>query len=257
MSAAAPPQGANSAPEGERGDDGRNAGGRAGEQFVLDLTRPEPPTFDNFVAGQNGEALAALIALAGHRMPETGVLIWGAHGVGKSHLVHAAAAKARALRPVLASPTLQGAPSAADVGWGTLLIVDDIDGADAEVQGRLFTLLNALPPHGGQWIAAASAPPARLALRDDLRTRLALGLVFEIVPLADADKAQALAAYARERGFHISDDVIGYLLAHGRRDMPSLVAALATLDRHSLATQRPITVRRLRDWLQHDLGFSR
>ncbi len=84
-----------------------------------------------------------------------------------------------------------------------------------------------------------------------------MGLVFEIVPLADADKAQALAAYARERGFRLSDDVIAYLLAHGRRDMPSLVATLAALDRHSLAIQRGITVPLLRNWLQRDLGLSR
>ncbi len=101
------------------------------------------------------------------------------------------------------------------------------------------------------------APPARLALREDLRTRLALGLVFEVIPLADADKPQALAAFARERGFRLSDDVIAYLLAHGRRDMPSLVATLAALDRHSLATQRGITVPLLREWLQRELWIGR
>src|SRR6185437_15870003 len=90
------------------------------------------------------------------------------------------------------------------VPLAALLAVDAIDAADAAEQGRLFTLLNQLPANGGQWIAAASAPPARLPLRDDLRTRLALGLVFEVVPLADADKPQALATYARERGFRLS-----------------------------------------------------
>ena len=114
-----------------------------------------------------------------------------------------------------------------------------------------------MPGRGGQWLAAASAPPASLPLRDDLRTRVALGLVFEIVPLSDTDKSVALAAYARERGFRLSDDVIAYLLAHGRRDMPTLVATLAALDRHSLATQRAITVPLLRDWLQRELGLAR
>jgi DnaA family protein len=57
-----------------------------------------------------------------------------------------------------------------------------------------------------------------------------------VVPLADKDKSVALAAYATAR-IQLSDDVIAYLLAHGRRDMPTLVATLA-LDRHSLATQR-------------------
>ena len=37
-----------------------------------------------------------------------------------------------------------------------------------------------------------------------------------------------------------------------RRDMPTLVATLAALDRHSLATQRAVTVPMLRDWLQRD-----
>ena len=41
-------------------------------------------------------------------------------------------------------------------------------------------------------------------------------------------------------------------LAHGRRDMAALMGALAALDRHSLATKRPITVPMLRSWLQHD-----
>ena len=117
--------------------------------------------------------------------------------------------------------------------------------------------MNELPARGGQWLAATAAPPAALALRDDLRTRLALGLVFEVAALADEDKPVALAAYARERGFRLTDDVIAYLLVHGRRDMPSLVAALAALDRHSLATQRAITVPLLRGWLQRELNLSR
>ena len=71
------------------------------------------------------------------------------------------------------------------------------------------------------------------------------------------DVVKAFFGMWNERGFRLSDDVIGYLLAHGRRDMPTLVATLAALDRHSLATQRPITVPLLRDWLQHDLRLTR
>jgi DnaA family protein len=63
-------------------------------------------------------------------------------------------------------------------------------------------------------------------------------------------EASALAAYARERGFALGDDVIAYLLAHGRRDMRALVATLAALDRLSLAQKRPVTVPLVREWLQ-------
>ncbi|HEY3533333.1 MAG TPA: DnaA/Hda family protein, partial [Casimicrobiaceae bacterium] len=145
----------------------------------------------------------------------------------------------------------------AEIAPRALLVIDDIDVVDAPTQARLFTLVNGLPAQGAQWLATAKLPPARLSLRDDLRTRLALGLVLEVVPLADADKPAALAAYARERGFALSDDVIMYLLAHARRDMKSLVATLAALDRHSLAAKRNVTVPLLREWLQHDLGLSR
>jgi DnaA family protein len=222
------------------------------EQFVLDLARPEPPSFDNFVAGANGEPIAAVRALCTSALPENGILLWGARGAGKSHLLRAAAALAAAVRPVIDCATPRDAPSMANVPPMALVVIDALDSAGPVEQGRLFTLLNGLPASGGQWIAAAASPPASLALRDDLRTRVALGLVFEVVPLADADKAVALAAYARDRGFRLSDDVIAYLLAHGRRDMPTLVATLAALDRHSLATQRAVTVPMLRDWLQRD-----
>jgi len=221
------------------------------EQFILDLAASEPPSFANFVTGPNREAIASMLALSRGAARESGILIWGASGAGKSHLLHAAAATARSSRQVIECSSPSEVPSlGASPDAGAFLVVDDIDDADAAAQGRLFTWINALAARGGQWIAAASLPPARMTLREDLRTRLALALVFEVVALADRDKAQALEVYARERGFRLPADVIGYLLAHARRDMPSLVATLAALDRHSLATQRGITVPLVREWLR-------
>lgn len=228
------------------------------EQLILELAQPEPPTFANFVAGANGEALAALVALAAGTSSHSGILLWGAPGAGKSHLLRAAASAAdTALRPTIYCATPRDAPRPDDIPPAALVIVDAVDAADADGQARLFTHINRLVAGGGRWLAAAAAPPARLALREDLRTRLAAGLVLEIVPLADADKPAALVAFARERGFRLSDDVIVYLLAHGRRDMTSLVATLAALDRASLAAQRNVTVPLLRDWLQRNLGSAR
>jgi DnaA-homolog protein len=226
-------------------------------QLILDLAQPEPPTLQNFVVGANGEAVAAVRALAHANLPHPGLLLWGAPGGGKSHLVQAAIGNVRAAgRSVIVCGATIEAPEPTDAP-NALLVIDDVDAADAPTQARLFTLVNAWPAQGGQWLATAKLPPARLPVRDDLRTRLALGLVLEVVPLADADKPAALAAYARERGFALSDDVIMYLLAHARRDMKSLVATLAAIDRQSLATKRNVTVPLLREWLQHELGLSR
>jgi DnaA-homolog protein len=197
-----------------------------------------------------------LARMARGEVVETGVVLWGARGAGKSHLLRATAAAAsaagRAARYV-------ADPAEIDVAaptHGVFIAIDAIDTADPDAQGRLFTLYNMLAASGGQLLAAAVAPPARLSLRDDLRTRLGHGLIYEVMPLADDDKAAALAVHARERGFRLSDEVIGYLLAHHSRDMPTMVATLAALDRHSLSTKRPITVPLLRDWLQRRSGLD-
>ena len=137
----------------------------------------------------------------------------------------------------------------------TLVAVDAIEIAGDEAQRRLFTLFNALRAAGHRFVGAADRSPAALAVREDLRTRLGWGLVYEVTSLADEDKPGALASYARRRGFAVPDDVIRYMLAHARRDMPTLLGALAALDRHSLALRRPITVPMLREWLQRDIGL--
>ena len=223
------------------------------EQLIFELVAPEPPSFATFVAGRNDEAVAALRRAAAGTLAETSVVLWGAPGAGKSHLVAATVAAARAAgRAAFACASPAGLPRA-DPAPGPLVAVDDVDAADADAQARLFTLYNRLRDRGGTLVAAGGAPPARSPLRDDVRTRLSWGLVYEIVPLADADKPAALAAYARSRGFALADDVIGYLLAHGRRDMGTLVATLAALDRRSLAQKRPVTLPLLREWLQRSI----
>jgi len=225
------------------------------EQLIFELATPEPPSFANFLPGPNREAAAALARFAGGEAAETGLVLWGPPGVGKTHLLRAAAAAAVGARPVHfcadpdALPVDPPLPAA-------LVLVDDVDRADAAMQGRLFTVYNTLKATGGSLVVTASLPPARMPLRDDVRSRLGWGLVYEVLPLADADKPVALMTYARSRGFALADDVIAYLLAHGRRDMTSLLATLAALDRHSLASKRPITTQLLKDWLQRDPGLS-
>ncbi len=225
------------------------------EQLVFDLAAPEPPSFGNFVPGRNGELVATLSRIAAGAGGETGLLIWGAQGAGKTHLLRAAvaAAAARGDRASwIATPGELLASDPETLARLSLVAIDAIDAAPSEAQARLFTLFNALKTSGGHLLAASRTAPAALPLREDVRTRLRWGLVYEVLPLTDAEKAAALTAYALRRGFSLSPDVIGYLLAHGRRDMTALVGALAALDRHSLATKRPITVPMLREWLQRE-----
>jgi DnaA family protein len=224
------------------------------EQLIFELAAPEPRSFANFLPGRNAEAVATLVRLAAGDVAETGVVLWGGTGVGKTHLLQATVGATADRRPALyvagcaALPVGTPAPR-------TLIAVDDVDAADPQQQGQLFSLYNALKAGGGQLLAAGRVPPARMALRDDVRSRLGWGLVYEILPLVDGDKPAALSTYARARGFALPEDVVAYLLAHGRRDMSSLLATLQALDRHSLAQKRPITLPLLKDWLQRSLGL--
>lgn len=225
------------------------------EQLIFELGVADAPAFANFLVGRNTEAVAQLEKLASGAVAETGIVLWGAQGCGRTHLLRAAVGAASARRPAVYHPDPGTVPGESPEPLA-LIAVDDVGSADPLAQARLFTLYNRLRETGGQLLAAAALPPGRMSLRDDLRTRLGWGLVYEIVPLADADKSQALAQYARERGFRLGDDVIAYLLAHGRRDMSTLLATLAALDRYSLATKRPVTLPLLREWLQRGLPLD-
>lgn len=225
------------------------------EQLILELAGPAPATFDNFVAGRNAELVAALRAVAAGGAGDTGFLLWGAPGAGKSHLLRAVVAAVRARGAQAALFDNPGALAAADpdlIGRQALVAVDDVETAGADAQARLFTLFNVLRAAGGRLVAASAVSPAALPLRADLRSRLGWGSVQEVLPLDDSGKPAALIAWARQRGFGLSDEVIAYLLAHGRRDMTTLLATLEGLDRKSLAAKRPITLPLLRVWLQEE-----
>jgi DnaA family protein len=194
-------------------------------QLVLDLAAPPEPDFDNFVAGPNAEAVAAVRRFAGGG--EAVLYLWGEPGSGRSHLLRAAAR---------ANPRL--------------VLADDVEGLEPPAQQQLFAAINAAREGGPPVLAAGGRPPAALALREDLRTRLAWGLVYQLKPLSDAEKAQHLRAEAARRGLRLSDEVVGYLLTRLPRDLPSLNAVLDALDRYSLAAKRPVTLPLVREALE-------
>ena len=221
------------------------------EQLALDFANPPPPTLENFVAGRNTELVHNLRRLVLRSAPERFIYLWGSPGCGRSHLLQAVIAAAH--DQGLSATYIAGAPGARlPEGEGRLdgYALDDVDRLDAEQQVLAFHLHNTLREQHGWWVAAGTAPPVQLRLRSDLATRLGWGLVYQVHALTDEDKAQALIDHAAGRGFRLPPEVCQFLLTRGRRDMPSLIAMLDALDRHSLATKRPVTVPMARDLLR-------
>jgi DnaA family protein len=221
-------------------------------QLILEWGREVTSTFENFLVGSNREVVTHLHELGAGKLPETSVLVWGAPGSGKSHLLAAVLAHARAGNRLATAVDAQ-IEQTVGVAAGALYAIEDVDALPAAAQGRLFTLYNACRDGGAQLLLTARVPSARAPLRDDLRTRIGWGLVLELKPLTDADKPAALAAFAREQGFHLPDEVVDFLLTRGRRDMGALLSTLRALERYSLSTKRPLTIPLVKELLQPDL----
>jgi DnaA family protein len=212
-------------------------------QLLLDISPESLPTLENFVAGRNAELIAALRhALAGSG--ERSIYLWGAEGSGKSHLLQACVAAAKAAQGD-AVYTRGSVPQPAD-----MVAVDDVELLDDEAQIELFDLYNRMRDSGGMLLVSGKASPLHLKLRDDLRTRLGWGLVYQLHGLSDEEKAQALTQHAQSRGFALPPEVTQYLLRHGRRDLPSLMAVLDALDEHSLRLHRAPSVPLLKEVMQ-------
>jgi DnaA family protein len=220
------------------------------QQLLLDLAPVPAPTLDNFAPGRNAEPLRALRTwLAGHGEP--GLYLWGPPGSGKTHLLSSAAAAAHSRgvdTRLLTAPELGAAGGWTQIpGW---LVIDDVHALSSAGQAALFTLLNRAVQGELRLLMAAAIAPAGLTLREDVRTRLGAVLVLQLHALDDEEKARALQAHARGRGFELPPVADRYVLLHGRRDLGWLLTVLDALDRYSLQTRRPITLPLLREVLQ-------
>lgn len=218
-------------------------------QLALDLLSSAPPTLGNFVPGRNRECVECLRALAAGDPTVRFVYLWGAPGGGRSHLLAAVSAAGRLLTP--AAPP---ADFEYDAGC-RIYAADDVDTMDATRQEALFHLFNRVKASpDGALVGSGGQPPLAMPVREDLRTRLGWGLVFELKLLDDADKALALQALAAQRGVALAPDVLPWLLAHRPRDIRGLLAEFDALDRYALARKRPITLALVREWLQRPLA---
>ncbi len=60
------------------------------KQMLLALSPTPKQSFENFVVGQNIEAVHTLKQIISHQLPIQFIYLWGNEGSGKSHLAHIA-----------------------------------------------------------------------------------------------------------------------------------------------------------------------
>lgn len=242
------------------------------KQFALDLSHTPKASLENYLPGKDLALISTLKVLSvslnsptesvsNNPLNQRWIYWWGPEGSGRTHLLEAminCAADAGLVHFFLTP----NEPSAwvrleekmnllAESDMPSVIAVDDVDRLDERLVGALFRILNGVQASKAICILmAGKAAPATLELREDLRTRLGWGLVFQTELLDDDAKIQALEQAAQARGLVLSPDVLPWLLSRFYRDMPNLMALIDALDAYSLETKRAVTLPLVRELLQ-------
>ncbi len=217
------------------------------KQIALDMGLASVPSFANFFAGSNEAAFRHLALWAGNNLRSpVPTYLWGEPGSGKTHLLKAVieALREQGARVGWMDASMLNPPEF-DASWAAV-ILDECHLYNAVQQQAAFNwFVNALNSADGhpRWVlAAGSLPPADLSLRDDLRSRLGWGHVFELHALTEPERRAVLRREADARGVFLSDEVMDFMLTRFSRDLSSLMQLLDHLDTYALQNQRAITI---------------
>ena len=218
-------------------------------------------TFDTFVEGP-GSQMAAAAARRAAESPGTSynpLFLHGEPGVGKTHLLRAVGALALAVRPDLrvyhrtAEEMVDDLSSA--VGAGTvdtfrdellesdLVLLDDVHrlAGKARTQEELLAVWDELVWTGIQVVLASRASPAEIPdLHEDLRAKLAGGMVIDIPPPEPETRLALVRRGARERGAALAEGVDLRLAELPLEGAPGLHAALDRVARVQAEERRQV-----------------
>jgi DnaA family protein len=220
------------------------------QQLVLDIGLATSPTLGNFFAGQNQAALQNVqqAVVATGRPLQT--YLWGEPATGKTYLLRAVreAYRMQAATVGWLDPSVYEPPEFDD-SWAAVLL-DDVHLYNPAQQHMAFKWFVNAQTCSCWVLGAGDVPPADLALREDLRTRLGGGHVFALQLLSEDERRAVLRREAQARGLVLSDEVVDFMLRRFSRDLGSLMQLLEHLDRYALQTQRAITIPLVKSMLE-------
>jgi chromosomal replication initiator protein len=219
--------------------------------------------FENFVVGScNQFAHAAARAVADSPSRSYNPLfLYGATGVGKTHLMHAIGRELldqyAGMRIVYTSserfmnemiscfrsdrmPAFQRHYRSADV-----LLIDDIQviAGKERTQEEFFHTFNELYDHQKQIVISSdSAPKSTPGLVDRLRSRFEWGLMIDIQPPDLETKMAILDKKAELEGVALPEDVRNYIATKTKSNVRELEGAFVKLVAYSSVTGSPITL---------------
>lgn len=177
--------------------------------------------------------------------------MWGARGVGLSHLLqavcHVADQCGRAIQ-YFPMADVRGY-SAAELCEGLeemdIVCLDGLEHicGNRQWEQAIFHLFNRLRDSGKSLLMSShSSPPTLPILLPDLKSRILGSVIYHLEGLADDSKKSALQMRAKARGFDLSDEVASFILNRASRDTAELFDVLNQLDDASLQEKRKLTI---------------
>jgi DnaA family protein len=216
-------------------------------QLAFQLKSAPQPTLENFIVGQNRELLSTIGRFLCGDQNTRFIYLWGSSGAGKTHLMRASGAVMTAEGCHVCYDLKSDDVPTFDAS--TCFCIDNVDDLEHHEQIIFFNTYNKLRDCGGRMLVVGQQPLSNLSLRADVLTRLSWELVYQVFPLDDIQKTQAMVEYAKLCGFDVPKEVIDFILARYPRDLSSLLALLGGLDRYSLELKRGITIPLIKSFL--------
>lgn len=209
--------------------------------------RPALGGADFLVAAGNAEAVAWV-----DRWPDwpgPAVVVHGAQGCGKTHLVQAFLARSGAR--LVGVDDLREGPRKMFGDEAPAFVVDGLEAVLAQGLDRaLLHLYNTAAETGRRLLITAREPPARLGIAlPDLASRLRAAPTVAIGLPDEAVIAALLVKLFADRQLRVGEDVVAYIAPRIERSFAAAQRLVAEIDSAALAGRRNVTVPLVRDVL--------
>ena len=220
-------------------------------------------TFENFVVGSSNKfAHAACKAVADHPATDYNPLfIYGASGLGKTHLLYAIMNQLRREQPGLAILYVKGDEFTNELienlGAKTperfrakyrkadVLLIDDIQfiAGKESTQEEFFHTFNALYEEHKQIIMTSDRPPRDIkTLEDRLKTRFEWGLIADIQPPDFELRIAIMKNKANLLGITLPDEVLNLIAENLKSNIRQIEGAIKRIRAQAFLSNEPVTI---------------